>query len=131
MSSVLLGVMAVALLCVVGALWLWQRAALAQQRVTTQRFVDSRLAGSPGVSGHAAAVGGADTGRDPHRLAVAASGALAGGRAGGQAGVHSAMTGAAAGGAQAATDARRASSGVPGQASTQGEVRKGEHGIAH
>ncbi|CAM2144479.1 tight adherence protein B [Pararobbsia alpina] len=48
-SSTLLAVLAVALFCVVGALWLWHRASLMQQSVTTQRFVDSRLAATPGA----------------------------------------------------------------------------------
>ena len=42
--SLLLALLGVSLLCVASALWLWQRAQSLQQRVSTERFVDSRLA---------------------------------------------------------------------------------------
>ena len=59
MSSVLAGVLIVALLCAGGALWLWQRATLTQQRQSTERFVDSRLAAGASQSAASRPPGGA------------------------------------------------------------------------
>ncbi|PQV47614.1 type II secretion system F family protein [Paraburkholderia sp. BL21I4N1] len=59
MSSAVLVVAALALLCAALALLLWQRSAQRKGQVSTERFIDSRMAAAmPGVAGPAGLAGG-------------------------------------------------------------------------
>ena len=53
MYSLLAALISIALICVVGAIWLWRSANATQHRLVTERFVDSRIAAS--AAGAAAA----------------------------------------------------------------------------
>ena len=70
MYSLLCSLIAIALICVVGAIWLWRSANASQHRLVTERFVDSRIAAS--------AAGAAAAGQATH--GAAPSGAIGGAR---------------------------------------------------